>query len=42
MVPGYEYILALIFFVCTAVAGMSTGHGNIMTPSYKVPSYLSK
>ncbi|MGH1468428.1 MAG: hypothetical protein ACRBBP_06070 [Bdellovibrionales bacterium] len=42
MFPGYEYILALIFLMCTAVAGVSTTQNNLIAPSYKASSFLSK
>jgi len=37
MLPGYDYILAIIFFLCTAAAGVSstqhTFSGAVKAPS---------
>lgn len=30
MLPGYEYILAFLFFLCTAAAGVTTCQQNLM------------
>lgn len=38
MLPGYEYILAIIFFLCTAAAGVTTAQKSFSSGAVKAPS----
>jgi|GEM_PF-3545698 len=38
MLPGYDYILAIIFFLCTAVAGVTSAQNSFSGGAVKTPS----